>query len=130
MLPKQKCHAPLASKAGRPGYGCRAQYAEDGITSRKLSKGETKRIQKVVGKFLLLARAIGNAMLHALSEIACDALDGAEKALEAATYLLSYIACSPRPKIRFHASGMALQADSDAAFQARPEARSRAGGCH
>ena len=127
-LPKQALHAP--SKAARPGYGARVQHAEDGAAPRKLTKDEAKRAQKVAGKFLLLARAIGNAMLHALSEIACDASDGAEKALEAAAYLLSYIACSPRPKARLHASGMALQAGSGAALQARPEARSRAGGYH
>ena len=67
-------------------------------------------------------------MLHALSEAACDASDGAEKALEAAQYLLSYIASNPRPKIRFHASDMILQVGSDAAFNVRPKGRSRAGG--
>ena len=81
-LPKQMLHAP--SKVARPDYGAKVQYAEDDAASRKLTKDETKRIQKVVGKFLLLARAIGNTMLHALNEIACDASDGAEKTLEAA----------------------------------------------
>ena len=69
-------------------------------------------------------------MLHALNEIACDVSDGAEKALEAAQYLLNYIASNPRPKIRFHASDMILQVDSDAAFNVRPKGRSRAGGYH
>ena len=69
-------------------------------------------------------------MLHALSELACGAPEGAGKALAAASYLLSYIACNPRPRIRLHASGMILQVDSDAAFNARPKARSRAGGFH
>ena len=112
----------------RPDYGARVQYVEDDISSRKLTKEEIKRIQKVVGKFLFLARAIGNTMLHALSELARDATDGTEKTLEAATYLLNYIACNPKPRIRFRASDMILQVDSDAAFHARPKARSRAGG--
>ena len=42
--------------------------------------------------------------------------------------LLNHIASNPKPKIRFQASDMILQIDSDAAFQVRPEARSRAGG--
>ena len=67
-------------------------------------------------------------MLHALNELACDVAEGTEKALQAANHLLSYIACSPKPRIRLQASGMKLQADSDAAFHARPKARSRAGG--
>ena len=65
-----------------------------------------------------------------MNEIACDASDGTEKALEAAQYLLSYIASNPRPKTRLHASDMALQVGSDAAFNVRPKGRSRAGGYH
>ena len=95
---------------------------------RKLTKEEIKRIQKVIGKFLFLARAVDNTILHALNELACDVSEGTQKTLEAAIYLLSYIACSPKPKIRFHASDMKLLIGSDAAFHVRPKGRSRAGG--
>ena len=67
-------------------------------------------------------------IVHALNELACDASEGTQKALEAAIYLLSYIACSPKPKARLHASGMKLLAGSGAASHARPKGRSRAGG--
>ena len=56
-LPKQMFHAP--SKLARPEHGARAQYTEDN-GSGKLTKDETKRMQKVAGKLLLLARAEGN----------------------------------------------------------------------
>ena len=59
----------LLPRPRAPGYGCSAQHAEDG-TSRKLSKDEAKRAQKAVGKFLLLARATGSAMLHGPSSAA------------------------------------------------------------
>ena len=113
----------------RPDCGAKAQHVEDD-ESGKLAAEEIKRIQKVVGKFSFLARAIDNTMLHALSEIACDVAAGTEKILEAAMHLLNHIACNPKPRIRFRASDMILQTDSDAAFQARPQAGSRAGGCH
>ena len=98
--------------------------------SRALTPDEIKRIQKVVGKFLFLARAVDNTILHALNDIACDVTKGTEKTLQAAVHLLNYIACNPKPRIRFQASDMILQIDSDAAFHVRPEARSRAGGFH
>ena len=41
------------------GLGATVQCAEDD-TSRKLRPEEIKRIQKAVGKFLFLARAVGN----------------------------------------------------------------------
>ena len=126
-IPKQFFHAP--SKMTRPDYGARVQHVEDDL-SRKLAADEIKRIQKVVGKFLFLARAIDNTMLHALNEIACNATAGTEKTLEAAVCLLNCIACDPKPKIRFCASDTILQVDSDAAFEVRQMARSRAGGHH
>ena len=39
-------------------------------------------------------------------------------------------ACNPKPEIRFGASDVISQTDSDAAFQVRPMASSRAGVCH
>lgn len=124
-LPRQFYHAP--SKMVPPEYGATIQYVEDD-TSRKLKPEEIKRIQKVVGKFLFLAKAVDNTMLHALNEIACNVSAGTEKTLEAATYLLNYIACNPKPRTQYQASDMILQVDSDAPFHVCPQARSRAGG--
>ena len=124
-LPKQFYHAP--SKMVRPDYGATMQYVEDDA-SRKLKPEEIKQTQKVVGKFLFLARAADNTMLHALNEIACNVPAGTEKTLEAAMYLLNYIACNPKPRIQYQASDMTLQIDSDAAFHVCPQAQSRAGG--
>ena len=115
--PKQFYCGP--SKMVRPECGAKVQYVEDD-TTRQLKPAEIKRIQKVVGKFLFLARAVDNTMLHALNEIACNVSKGTEKTLEAANYLLNYIACNPKPKIRFQASDMVLQIDSDAAFHVCP----------
>jgi hypothetical protein len=124
-IPKQHYRAP--SKAKTPDYGAKVQYVTDD-TSPALPIQKIRHIQKVIGKFLFLARALDNTLLHSLNEIACAASSGTEATLEAATYLLNYIACNQKPKIRFRASDMILQVDSDAAFQVCPKARSRAGG--
>ena len=102
-IPKQHYHAP--SKAKRPDYGAKIQYITDD-TSPALPVGKIRHIQKVIGKFLFLARALDNTLLHSLNEIACAASSGTEATLEAATYLLNYIACNQKPKIRFRASDM------------------------
>ena len=126
-IPKQHFYGP--SKATRPDYGAKVQYVVDD-TSPPLPLEKIRYIQRVIGKFLFLARALDNTQPHSLNEIACSAATGTEATLAAATYLLNYIASNPKPRIRFTASDMVLQVDSDAAFQVCPKARSRAGGYH
>ena len=46
------------------------------------------------------------------------------------TYSIPSSAAYPDAEIRFRASDMVLQGDSDAAYLAEPDARSRAGGFH
>ena len=126
-IPKQHYCAP--SKSTRPDYGAKVQYVEDD-QSRSLNLNEIKRIQKITGKFLFLARAVDNTILHALNELACDVTKGTANTLAAANHLLNYIASNPNPTICYQASDMILHTDSDAAFHVRPQARNRAGGYH
>lgn len=125
ILPKQRFYGP--SKASTPDYGAKIQYVQDD-TSPALPLDKIRYIQRVVGKFLFLARALDNTQLHSLNDISCSAAHGTEATLAATEHLLNYIACNPKPQIRFSASDMILQVDSDAAFQVCPKARSRAGG--
>ena len=125
--PKQHHKGP--SKHTPPDYGSRIQYISDD-TSSPLTSERIKHIQKIIGKFLFMARALDNTLLHALNELACQVTKGTTSTLAAATYLLNYIASNPKPRIRYYASDMILHIDSDASFQVCPQARSRAGGYH
>ena len=122
-VPKQFYKAP--SKVDPIKYGAKIQYAKP-VDSTPITEAELKFIQKVTGKFIFYARAVDPTMLHALNCIACG---GATKRnLEATHHFLNYAACNPHSKIRYTASPMILQGDSDAAYLVCPEARSRLGG--
>jgi hypothetical protein len=127
VMPKQHYKSP--SKHIQPVYGAKIQYVEEDTTP-SLSPEKIKHVQKVIGKFLFMARAVDNTQLHALNELARKASKGTEATLAAATHLLNYIASNNRPRICYQASDMVLQIDSDASFQVCEQARSRAGGYH
>ena len=124
---KPKQHFKGPSKSPSINYGAKVQYVEDD-TSERLTPEQTKFIQRVIGKFLFLARAIDNTLLHALNDLACQVSKGTQRTWEATQHVLKYIACNPRPAIRYRASDMVLEAESDAAFDVTPDARSRAAG--
>ena len=111
-----------------PKHGAKMQYAT-ADESPPLGRSQVTFTQKVIGKLLLYARAVGATMLHATSDIALSATKGAEAALGATMHLLSYAASSPGAEAICRESGMALAAGSGAAYLAAPRARSRAGGC-
>lgn len=124
---KPKQHFKGPSKSPSINYGAKIQYIEDD-TSAPLTPGQIKFIQRVIGKFLFMARAVDNTLLHALNDLACQVSNGTQKTWEATQHVLNYIACNRTPTIRYRASDMILEAESDAAFDVTPDARSRAAG--
>ena len=126
-IPKQ--HYKVPSKHTQPNYGCKVQYVKDKIEDA-LPADKIKYIQKVIGKFLFMARAVNNTLLHALNELASKAAKGTTSTWDEAIFLLNYISSNKRPRTRFSASDMVLQIDSDASFQVCLQARSRVGGSH
>ena len=113
----------------RPDYGATIQYVKEDL-SKPLNASQINYVQRVVGKFLYLGRAIDNTTLHALNEIAIATTKGTEATLAAVEYYLNYMASNPSPKLQFRASDMILHVESDAAYLVCPKARSRAGGFH
>ena len=99
--PKQFYYSP--SKFVRPEYGAKVQYVKHD-DSGPLSADQIKKIQKVVGKFLFMVRAVDHTMLHPLNDIACAASKGTKATMEATTYFLNYVACNPLPRIKYRAS--------------------------
>ena len=104
-VPNQHHKGP--SKHIQPNYGSKIQYVEDKIEAT-LPPDKIKYIQKVIGKFLFMARAVDNTLLHALNDLASQAAHGTTSTLAAATFLLNYIATNNRPRIMFRSSDMIL----------------------
>ena len=67
LAPKQHYYGP--SKMDRQDYGAKIQYVKEDTTA-KLGPTLINYVQRVVGKFLYLGRAIDNTTLHALNKIA------------------------------------------------------------
>ena len=124
--PKQRFKGPSKS----PSINCRAkiQCIKDD-NSAPLTQEQIKFIQRVIGKFPFMARAVDNAPLHALNDPACQVPKGTQRTWEATQHILNHMACNPTPAIRCQAGDVILEAKSDAVFDVTPNARSRAAGC-
>ena len=104
------------------------QYATAPDTSPLLGPKDTKYIQSVTGSFLYYGRALDNTILPALNEIASEQSKPTQKTMDKAQQLMDYVATYPDTYIRFYASDMILNIDSDAAYLVAPKSRSRVAG--
>jgi hypothetical protein len=121
-------HAPSAWS--KPLYSSAPQLAKEEDTSAKLDSAEITRLQAIIGTLLFYARAIDSTMLVALGSLASAQSGGTQATAKAAAHLLNYAASNPDATLRYHASDMILQVQSDASHNSEPKARSRAGGLH
>ena len=111
-------------------YGIKGmrQYATSPDTSAYLTPQETTHLQSVVGSFLYYARAVDPTILPALNEIASQQAQPTIRTKAKAQQLMDYMATYPNTYLRYHASNMILNIDSDAAYLVAPKARSRIAG--
>jgi hypothetical protein len=87
-------------------------------------------VQSCVGSLLHYARAVDSTMLPAINEISGSQASPTQKTMNACTMLPDCAAACPLAIMRHHASNMALNVDTDAAYLVLPNARSRyAGHC-
>lgn len=116
-----------ASPYTAPTYGKHQQLAPT-IDPTTFTLAQRKRLEEILGVFLYYGRAIDNTMLHALNDMASQIATGNKKTDEAIECFLDYAATHPETEIKYVASDMVLQAESDTAYLVAPKARSRAGG--
>ena len=109
-------------------YGQKVHYAPSDDTSDLLSPKETTHIQRIVGSFLYYARAIDNTTHVAINDLGTTQAKPTKKTNDQAVMLMDYLFTHPDAKIRYHASGMQLYIDSDAAYLVAPQAKSRIAG--
>ena len=92
-----------------------------------LSKDEIKWVQQVVSLILFYRRAVDKKLLVALSTLATEAPHSTNSTIQATKQLLDYVATYPNDGIIYRASGMQLAVHSDAGFNNKKGAKSRAG---
>ena len=104
------------------------QYVPAEDITPKLNKEQTKQVQSIIGSLLYYAQAIDNTLLPALNTISAQQAEPMESTMKQCKTLLDYVATYPSVGIRFKASNMILNIDSDAAYLVSPKARSRIAG--
>ena len=98
------------------------------IESGPLPPKGIRRVESIVGWILYHARALDSTMLPSLNDIGSKQASATTSTKKQYTMLIDYAATYPNAKIRFYASVMNLQADSDAAYLILPFACSRYAG--
>ena len=124
--PKRKQPAPYTYTP--PNYGAKAQYAKVDPNEPILGKDEIKFIQRVVGKFNFIGRAIDGTLQTALSAIASEQAAPTKNTMDKVKQFLDYVASHEEPVLTYSASEMVLAGHSDGSYLSERNARSRAGG--
>ena len=101
-----------------------AQYAMKDDNSPLMLPKEVTYVQRVVGSFLYYARAIDSTMLTALSQIAHQQSQPTDNTMKKCQQLMDYTNTYCDTAVRFYASDMVLEVDSDAAYLVMPKAQS------
>ncbi len=109
-------------------YGKDNQAPSPHNDSPLLDEAGKKRVQQIVGSFLYYAQAVDPTIFMALSEISSQQSAPTENTMKWVNQFLDYMWTHPDAIIRYLASDMILNVNSDASYLSAPKARSRAGG--
>ena len=93
-----------------------------------LNRKGIRYVQYVTGTFQYHTQATDPTMIVAVDELTIEQAAPIAKTIKKCNMLLDYAHTYPDPKIRYHASGMCLHLDSDAAYLVHHKARSRVAG--
>ena len=131
-LQRQEPTAPENSprKWSAPKRGAKARRAESDDATPTLDASAKKRVQEIIGAFLLYARAVDNAMLKALGALPPRQASPAEAAAGSVAQLLNCASTHPSAELHCVASDVILWIDSDASYLSESKARPARGGCH
>ena len=120
-VPQYSPHQHTPIKYGLKGI---QQSTPSPNTSPLLTPKETQWIQSVTGTFLYYARTIDSTLLPALNELASQQAQLTQKTLKKAHQIMDYVHTYPNTYIRYRASDMILNVDSNTAYLVAPKARS------
>ena len=110
---------------GRKGH---QQMATKPSSEPTLPKDQIRYVQSVVGSLLYYARAIDSTLLPALNDISKNQANPTQSTLDKCQRVLDYVNTYQHVTVRYYASDMILNIDTDAAYLVLPKARSRLAG--
>jgi hypothetical protein len=123
-LPPKPQHAPHKRNKIHQ-YGTKLQVEEPDDKSPPLPKDGIKRLQQIIGTLLYYARAVDSTMLVlALGDLSSAQAKATEATKRSASQLLDYCATNLEASIRYCASEMVLQIQSDASYLSVTKERS------
>ena len=124
--PKRAQHTPFEP---RPiNYGTKYDTIIHEDPGKLLGDADKKYIQQVLGRFLYYTWAIDMKVLLALNDIATQQAKPTKSTMKRVHQLLDYMATNPKAIIRFRASDMILNIQSNSSYCSAGRGRSRAGG--
>ena len=112
----------------KPTYSTKPQLAHNEDDSPKLNTQETNKIQSIVGSFLYYGRAVDPTIFPAVNELGITQAAPTQNTATKAKRLCDYLHTHSHATLRYHASDMCLHIDSDAAYLAAPQSKSRVAG--
>jgi hypothetical protein len=114
----------------QPNYRAATSQQATVDVSPLASPAQTHELQVVIGTLLYYARTVDPAVLTVVHELGSVQARPTLNDLKKMERLLQYISCHQNHGIRYHASDMQLQIQSDASYLSRPSAKSVLGGFH
>jgi hypothetical protein len=130
VRPKGVKGARTPSKYITPNYQRSTAQTATMDPSPLASATQQKELQVVVGTLLYYARSVDPSILTAVHELGSVQSKPSTNDMLKMERLLQYVSVHQNQGIRFHASNMQLQIQSDASFLSRTKARSVLGGLH
>ena len=97
-------------------------------TTPHLPLKEQRYLQSILGTLLYYGRALEYSILPAVNDVAREQSAPTISTLKKAKRILDYVATYPNAYLRYYASDMILNCDSDAAYLVVPQAKSRVAG--
>jgi hypothetical protein len=125
-MPIKPQHCPFAPNPIT--HGKNNQAFNPTSDSPLLDNAGKKRIQQVVGSFLYYAQAVDLTILMALSDITPQQSAQIKNTKRRVNQFLDYMWVHPNAVIRYRASDMVLNVNSDASYLSSPCAQNHAGG--
>ena len=130
VRPKNIKGARTPSKYFAPNYQRSTSQTATVDSSPLASAAQQKELQVVVGTLLYYARSVDPSILTAVHELGSVQAQPSINDMLKMERLLQYVSVHQHQGIRFHASNMQLQIQSDASYLSRTRARSVLGGLH
>jgi hypothetical protein len=124
----KKAHTP--SVYVQPSYKIMTAQTATVDNSPRASTAQQHELQVVIGTMLYYARTVDPSVLTVVHQLGSVQSRPTLNDIKKMERLLQYAASHQHHGIRFHASNMQLQIQSDASYLCRPRARSVLGGYH